>query len=756
MTDTIEDLLKNVPFRYIYVYRIKGKKHTTGDHSNYTIEQIESDKGDKRKSNYKSYYLKHSDVFCIDVDQKPIPTIVHELIEQYKIPYTETINGYHLYVESNIKEFKNSVDVFKDFKGDLIHFTMNIWELHNRIVYNGIVIPRIHYDELAHLLKIEVMHFTHNNIANVKTNLHNAISVNNDPNIIHDLSHIKELIGKLSIDRAIHRKKWVAVGMALKNISKGKQEIDFLNLWVDFSKKIPEKFDYEMCITQWNSFNNDGNGYGFDSLIKWVEYDTNKNIPKIVNLVTVFEEGHIQAAAFVYSKKGSDVIFAKGTFFTFDDETLLWISIMENQLMTIIAEFILQEMTDIIKNEKNTTEETNLRKLLKKYVNPKFVSDLCKYLKGTIQKNDMFDKMDNNRETINFKNVVYNLKTGEVRKRFRKDYVSKCLNYDFDNVTNKDVNDEIRKMIFDISNNDDELFQFNLKWLGYCLTGETSLQKMLFVIGYSAQNGKSSLARMYHYSLPIYSAELDNKTFNENYSKVHKQLANIQKPIRFCIIEELSHKNLDASLFKKFVDGNEITNEVLYSTTENIYNHSKLYVTSNTDPKFFTDSGIKRRGIMEVLNNKFVDINDYNKLDNKNGFFIKDNGFNNKFNNNIYKLEFVRILIHYAKLFYDDGLKIPDNLTYNFHEVCEENDNIKYFTDKYYDITNNDDDRIHRDAFIDLYNTINKTKLKWNDISSDVKRIGLIYNRQKRADGLKGAICGLKLKNDDVQNNLDE
>ena len=38
-------------------------------------------------------------------------------------------------------------------------------------------------------------------------------------------------------------------------------------------------------------------------------------------------------------------------------------------------------------------------------------------------------------------------------------------------------------------------------------------------------------------------------------------------------IEELGKGKLDAALFKKFVDGNEITNEVMYSTTETIYNH---------------------------------------------------------------------------------------------------------------------------------------------------------------------------------------
>lgn len=296
-----------------------------------------------------------------------------------------------------------------------------------------------------------------------------------------------------------------------------------------------------------------------------------------------------------------------------------------------------------------------------------------------------------------------------------------------------------------ISNNNDELFEFNLSWLGYCLTGETSVCKMLFMIGYTAENGKSTMGRMYHYSLPIYSVEISNRTFDENYQNAHKQLASVQKPVRFCIVEELSRLKMNVEIFKKFVDGNEIRNEVLFSTTENLIIHAKLYVTSNHDPRFHTDNGIARRGLVENLQNKFVPKQEYNTYDDKTGIYIRDEQLKSNFEaNNIYKLEFVRLLLPYAKQFYDQGIHIPSFLVSSFKDICGDNDNMNSFINKFYDVTRDKSDRVSKDDFMLLYNNYYNKKLDLCHVISDVKRLGIEYDRVKRYNGKKGVFFGIK------------
>ena len=89
----------------------------------------------------------------------------------------------------------------------------------------------------------------------------------------------------------------------------------------------------------------------------------------------------------------------------------------------------------------------------------------------------------------------------------------------------------------------------------------------------------------------------------------------------------------------------------------------------------------------------------------------------------------------------------------NFKELCEENDQMKTFIDSNFEITNDNKDRIHKDDFVEFYNEINKTKLNWTYLMSDVKRIGLIYDRIKRVDNKKGVILGLKRKEMLLENN---
>jgi phage/plasmid-associated DNA primase len=406
----------------------------------------------------------------------------------------------------------------------------------------------------------------------------------------------------------------------------------------------------------------------------------------------------------------------------------------------------------------NETGETakieKYKKYKKKYTDNMFCKNVSQLCKTKLLDQLFISKIDNARNTINYTNGIYELNTGIFRERTRDDYISQYLPFAYTTDIDQKIIDEVKTVFFQISNSDNKLMEFNLCWLGYCLTGETEQQKFLFVVGHTAQNGKSTLAKMFSSSLPIYSCKMDKKTFTKGYTKAHKQFAQVRKPVRFVYIEELDRIKLDVDLLKDFVDGDKICNEVMYGTTEDIKIHCKLLCTSNNDPVFDTDEGIKRRGILEVLTNKFLDKAVYDKIPNKKGIYIKDITLIKKFDtNDAYKMAFIYLLLPYAKKYYDNGLIIDSTINNSFGDLCNENDDIDNFIETFYVITNDCNDRIHKDEFLLNWNTHFKTKIAWAFLISDVKR-KLKYDKDKRMDGRKGVILGLKHKPiNDVEEN---
>jgi hypothetical protein len=267
------------------------------------------------------------------------------------------------------------------------------------------------------------------------------------------------------------------------------------------------------------------------------------------------------------------------------------------------------------------------------------------------------EKFDNCTHTLNFKNGIYNLKTSEFRERIKEDYVTKCLPFDYSPQVNDTIKNKIMDILLKISNNNKELLEFNLNWLGYCLTGETDEHKFLLLDSKKA-SGKSTMAKMFINSLPIYSAKIDRRTFATNYKNAYKQLSQIQKPVRFVCIEEFDKTKLDVDKFCAFIDG---TIEPKKAGPD-IKLHCKLLCTSSKDYKF-TNKDIKKRVILETLVSEFLEKHDYNVLKNNKNVYLQEKDINSNFeNNNDYKLTYIQILMEYANKYYRNGLDVPKNI----------------------------------------------------------------------------------------------
>jgi hypothetical protein len=128
------------------------------------------------------------------------------------------------------------------------------------------------------------------------------------------------------------------------------------------------------------------------------------------------------------------------------------------------------------------------------------------------------------------------------------------------------------------------------------------------------------------------------------------------------------------------------------------------------------------------------------------------------FDDNKYRCAFINLLIPYAVNYYKNGLVVPKNIDNAFKDLCEENDMMKLFIKNNFEITYDENDRIGKDDFTNLYNEQNRCKLSFRHLVSDVKRLDIKYNKQKRCNGKQGCLMGIRyitFDNDDDDDDND-
>jgi hypothetical protein len=457
---------------------------------------------------------------------------------------------------------------------------------------------------------------------------------------------------------------------------------------------------------------------------------------------------------------GNKFIYQNNTLYYFNSD--VWNSKTSmKHLNSLLSEDFYLYCSKLIINNTNEDERlkklSNILNLQSRKRKPYIISEIKDNL--TLDENIVFDTNDKMKNCLNFKNGLLELNkikitnnnkldfTDAFRKRTENDYVTQFLNYNFQFQADSKIMNEIDTIYSKINPNTTEK-EFIYSWFAYCLTGITNQQVFLTSIGYSSQNGKSTQSKIHSRVLPLYSHKLDKRTFNINYSKQHKQIIHFDStPIRYVYIEELDQKQLDQSLLKDFVDGDKINCEIMYGDSKNVDIQCKLNICSNVDPNFGNvDKGILRRGLMIKYNQRFLPKDKYEKelkLKKKN-IHLRIDDIEDLFNNEKYKNAYLHLLLPFVVKFFKKEFIIPENIKNKFVETAEEYDTFKNIIDKYFTITDDEEDRIHKSEYIEIIRGEMEKNVSWKYILSETKRIGLIYNRQMRINGLQGVILGIK------------
>lgn len=350
--------------------------------------------------------------------------------------------------------------------------------------------------------------------------------------------------------------------------------------------------------------------------------------------------------------------------------------------------------------------------------------------------NDTEVRFNQDTTCIQFKNGSLSLIDGSFRQRDALDFITLTLPYNYTQSSVQEV-DQILSIFKQIQPDQQEYNGF-MRWLGYCLTGDVSAQKIKFNLG-GGSNGKSLSSELMMKCFSIYTHKLNNKVFSRDFNKEHKTLISLlDRPIRYAFIEELEDKSIAPEKIKSFTDGSIVV-ERMYGIDENGNHQAKLNINSNTEPQIVSDGGVKRRCLLQNYNSKFVD-----NPCNKNEFQI-DTKLIKKFDDDEMKCAFINAILPYSKIFYQDGLKYPDTWKVNFENVADSQDEWKEIIQDYFEITNNENDFVTKIEMEDIIKR-HKPSVTGNSIRRELKRLGIEYDRQKRVGGgKKGAYIGLKV-----------
>jgi len=84
----------------------------------------------------------------------------------------------------------------------------------------------------------------------VKKKKEKAVDDDQDVPYSESLESCKMIINKINPIYAVKRSDWFAIGSALHTTLNGSEEA--FNLWVQFSKKNTDTYDYDECVTEWD------------------------------------------------------------------------------------------------------------------------------------------------------------------------------------------------------------------------------------------------------------------------------------------------------------------------------------------------------------------------------------------------------------------------------------------------------------------------------------------------------------------------
>lgn len=289
-------------------------------------------------------------------------------------------------------------------------------------------------------------------------------------------------------------------------------------------------------------------------------------------------------------------------------------------------------------------------------------------------------RFDTQPELLNCKNCTYNLETGETQPHKASDFLTKCVNADYDSNAH---NERFDKFIDEICESDEERKTALQTALGYSLMGATPEECFFIAYGKSTRNGKGTLFDLVLDVIGDYGLQMDFDTIarsgTKDASRATPDLARLVG-VRYVLVNEPQKGTcFNEGLTKQLTGSDNITARPLFGATIEFKPLFAIFITTNNLPSISDDTLFTSDRIRILPFEKhFTEAERDTSLKST---LRKGNG----------RASVLNWLIEGYKLYKEHGLTDTKIAQATLRQYRKENDYIQEFIDECLEILNPDD-----------------------------------------------------------------
>ena len=274
------------------------------------------------------------------------------------------------------------------------------------------------------------------------------------------------------------------------------------------------------------------------------------------------------------------------------------------------------------------------------------------------------NRFDSQPYLLNCRNGTYNLETGELQPHKATDYLTKCVNADYD--PNAE-NERFTRFIDEICEGNEQQKKALQTALGYTLIGTTPEECLFIALGKSTRNGKGTLFDLVLDTLGDYGAQMDFDTISrsgaKDGSRATPDLARLVG-VRYVLVNE-PQKGVcfNEGLVKQMTGSDTITARPLYGAPFEYKPAYTIFIASNNLPSI-TDDTLFQSDRIKLLHTKLKQT------------LRQGNG----------REAVLKWLIDGYRLYRENGLSVTDESRGVLGQYQAENDYIQQYLDERLDL----------------------------------------------------------------------
>ena len=455
--------------------------------------------------------------------------------------------------------------------------------------------------------------------------------------------YLRRHVMNLKLSRAEEYEAWVEVGICLHNI-----HADLLDVFLDFSSQIREKYNEPQCIQKWNGFTyrNDGERLGEGTLRFWSREDNfdgygdieNTHLDRLIKnacSLTEFDVASVIHAKFRDNYKCSD--FRNNVWYRWSGhvwretdsgvDLLLRLSkevagVFRKKSIDIAKDMIESNLNDCLSpvDKKDCgkceycvqySEQMGYHKVYTKLKMHAYKSTLMKECRELFYDEQFNSKLDGNKELIAFNNGVFDMETMEFRDGKPDDYISYSTQIDFDPDRRYSEYPEWSRVELFLTQvlPDAEVRVYNHRWLASCLRGGNPAQKFQIWTG-SGSNGKSMMQNLMTRAMGDYACTVPISLLTQGRKgsgNAAPEVARL-KGRRFVTMQEPDEAiAFNTGLMKELTSGEKMFARDLFKSGSEFEIQAKFHLSCNDKPKInTTDEGTWRRFDVTNFTSRFI------------------------------------------------------------------------------------------------------------------------------------------------------